>query len=149
MGRPTKYKPEYVHIALAHAKLGAKIEEIAEAFQVNNDTITEWQNKHPEFSVAIKEGREEYDNTAVEMALRRRATGFMRKVQKLDKDGCIHEVLEEVPPDATSMIFWLKNRQPKRWRDKQEVEMSGQINNVISSEPLTNEEWIKKYARKS
>ena len=30
------------------------------------------------------------------------------------------------PPDSTAMIFWLKNRQPKRWRDKKEVD--GNIN---------------------
>ena len=25
---------------------------------------------------------------------------------------------EHVPPDFTAHIFWLKNRQPARWRDK-------------------------------
>jgi hypothetical protein len=28
------------------------------------------------------------------------------------------------------MIFWLKNRQPKRWRDKAEVEHQGSVNLV-------------------
>lgn len=28
--------------------------------------------------------------------------------------------VEHYPPDATSMIFWLKNRQPDKWRDKRD-----------------------------
>jgi hypothetical protein len=28
--------------------------------------------------------------------------------------------VERYPPDATSMIFWLKNRQPEKWRDRRE-----------------------------
>jgi hypothetical protein len=27
-------------------------------------------------------------------------------------------------PDTTAAIFWLKNRQPSQWRDKQEVELT-------------------------
>jgi len=37
------------------------------------------------------------------------------------------EITKEIPPDATSMIFWLKNRRSKEWRDKQEIEHSGEI----------------------
>jgi hypothetical protein len=32
-----------------------------------------------------------------------------------------------IPPDPTSMIFWLKNRRPESWRDKTEVEHSGGV----------------------
>jgi len=31
------------------------------------------------------------------------------------------------PPDATSAIFWLKNRQRDKWRDKQDVVHSGGV----------------------
>lgn len=30
------------------------------------------------------------------------------------------DYVEHYPPDATSMIFWLKNRQPDKWRDKRD-----------------------------
>ena len=33
-------------------------------------------------------------------------------------------VTKKLPPDPTSMIFWLKNRQPDKWRDKKEVEVT-------------------------
>ena len=32
-----------------------------------------------------------------------------------------------VPPDTTAAIFWLKNRRPDRWRDKQDIKLSGGV----------------------
>jgi hypothetical protein len=47
-----------------------------------------------------------------------------------------------VPPDVTAQIFWLKNRDPKRWRDAWQVDAAvGKY--VISERPLTEDEWIK------
>lgn len=40
-------------------------------------------------------------------------------------------VTREVVPDVTAQIFWLKNRKPAEWRDKQDVEHSGQIGGVM------------------
>lgn len=40
------------------------------------------------------------------------------------------EVTKEVLPDTTAQIFWLKNRRPDRWRDKQDIEHMGQIGGV-------------------
>ena len=36
-----------------------------------------------------------------------------------------HEIAKHYPPDVTAMIFWLKNRHPDKWRDKQEIEHTG------------------------
>lgn len=36
-------------------------------------------------------------------------------------------VTKEVVPDTTAQIFWLKNRKPKEWRDKQNIELSGSV----------------------
>jgi hypothetical protein len=49
---------------------------------------------------------------------------------------------EHVPPDTTAAIFWLKNRDPARWRDAWQLEhISGKY--IISDKPLTEEEWIR------
>lgn len=37
------------------------------------------------------------------------------------------EVTKEVVPDTTAQIFWLKNRRPDKWRDKQDVQISGAL----------------------
>ena len=39
---------------------------------------------------------------------------------------------KHVAGDTTAMIFWLKNRQPKQWRDKQEQ--------VVVE--MTHEQWL-------
>ena len=35
-------------------------------------------------------------------------------------------------PSTTAQIFWLKNRRPDRWRDKQQVEHSSVVPVVIT-----------------
>lgn len=54
--------------------------------------------------------------------------------------------VKEVVPDTTAQIFWLKNRKPAEWRDRQNVELSGgmEINNPYKD--LTTEE-LKKLIR--
>lgn len=42
------------------------------------------------------------------------------------------EVTKEVVPDTTAQIFWLKNRKPNDWRDKNKVELEGEVGvNII------------------
>ncbi|MGL6058998.1 MAG: helix-turn-helix domain-containing protein, partial [Culicoidibacterales bacterium] len=36
-------------------------------------------------------------------------------------------VTKHVVPDTTAQIFWLKNRKPDDWRDKKDVNLSGDI----------------------
>jgi hypothetical protein len=50
-------------------------------------------------------------------------------------------VTKEVQPDTTAEIFWLKNRKPETWRDKKDIEHSGNINNPY--EGLTTDELRK------
>ncbi len=128
-GRPTKYKAAYNEQAKKLCKLGATDVDLAEFFGVNPDTIYEWKNKYVTFSEALKEAKDELDKQ-VEKSLYNRAMGYTHESEKLFYDKGTGEVVraatkEHYPPDATSMIFWLKNRQPTKWRDKQEHEVSG------------------------
>lgn len=58
-----------------------------------------------------------------------------REARKLDK-----VVTKHVQPDTTAAIFWLKNRNPSRWRDKQNIEHSGEIKAIDPYANLTEEE---------
>jgi hypothetical protein len=123
-GRPTKYEPRFCKIASVACELGATDVKLAELFDVNESTITEWKNTYPEFSASTKAGKAVYDDP-VEASLAKSALGFKRSIERLGKDGCPVECFEEVPPNPVSAIFWLKNRRPDRWRDKQEHELTG------------------------
>lgn len=123
-GRPTKYKPEYAEQCQKLCELGATDVQLASFFKVDETTIHEWRKVHPEFSRSTSVGKAVYDDP-VEQSLAKSALGFKRSVERLGRDGYPVECFEEVPPNPVSAIFWLKNRRPDRWRDKQEHEVTG------------------------
>ena len=125
IGRPTKYKEEYNEQAYKLCLLGHTDEELAAFFEVDVSTIQRWKLEYPDFCDSIKKGKEIADVEIVE-SLRKRALGMKLRKQVI-KDGEVFELEDEIAPDPTSMIFWLKNRQPKKWRDKQVTEHEGGI----------------------
>jgi hypothetical protein len=132
-GRPTKYKPEFAKQAYKLCLLGATDKRIADFFDVTESTLNLWKQEFPEFSESLKAGKEEADSV-VAQSLFHRATGYSHPDVdiKLFKGKIIKTKLtKHYPPDSTAAIFWLKNRQPKQWRDKQEVEHSISEKQVI------------------
>ena len=104
--------------------LGATDKQLADCFEVSEQTINNWKKKYKEFNLALKEGKM-YSDAMVAKALYNRALGQTVKEVKTNEDGSSSETVKEIPPDPTSMIFWLKNRQPDFWRDKQSLEHTG------------------------
>lgn len=123
----------------AWARDGLIDEQIAENIGINPATLYDWKKKYPEISEALKKGKEVVD-IEVENALLKRALGYTydEVTQELCKNvengeaelRITKKVTKEVLPDTTAQIFWLKNRRPDRWRDKQDIEHSGQIGGV-------------------
>lgn len=138
-GRPTKYNAQF-HPLLAEslARNGLTNEQIAEKMGLATSTVSLWMNEHQEFSDALKRGREEPDDK-VERSLYKLATGFEYEAEKPmvvsigNNEGSEVQLVkyrERVLPNTTAQIFWLKNRRPDRWRDKQEIEHSGFVDDV-------------------
>lgn len=129
MARPSKYDAKFPEQARKLCLIGATDLEIADFFDVNVATLYRWKNEHPEFREALKEAKAEADKR-VEESLYHRALGYSHDAEKVfNYQGEIVRApyREHYPPDTTAAIFWLKNRQPERWRDKQEVEHAGTI----------------------
>lgn len=98
-------------------------EQLAGALGVTVQTLMSWKRKDPEFLSAINRGKVDAD-TRVEESLYHRAMGYShRSVHIANVKGKITETptVEHFPPDTTACIFWLKNRQPDKWREKAEV----------------------------
>ena len=125
-GRPPKWKPEYVDQAHKLALLGLTDVEIAQVFDVSEKTLNNWKKKKPDFLQSLKRGKMLAD-AEVSMSLYKRARGYTktttRDVKINDEVRTLNET-KHYPPDSTAIIFWLKNRQPEKWRDKQEVASS-------------------------
>lgn len=105
-GRPSKLTEDIIEQARNYCKLGATDVELAEFFGVSASTIYNWKLESPEFLESTKIGKEAA-NARVGHALYTKALGY-------DKDG------RHYPADTTSIIFWLKNRDPENWRDVKE-----------------------------
>ena len=80
------------------ARQGQLDVDIARHIGINVATLYGWKNRFPEINEALKKGKEVID-FEVENALLNKALGG----------------------DTTAMIFWLKNRMPKHWRDRPEA----------------------------
>ena len=127
LGRPTKYKEEYIEQAHKFCLLGATNEKLAFLFEVDVTTIELWLKTKPLFSGAIKEGRAIADSK-VAQSLYHRALGYSHKEDKIfNHNGktTVVETIKHYPPDTAAAFIWLKNR--AGWRDKATVEHTGSI----------------------
>lgn len=145
------------------ARDGLINEQIANEIGIHPSTLYDWQKKYPEIAEVLKRGKDVIDRQ-VENALLKRALGYeyeevtQERIVKKDVHGDsmtdlhgfpISEmvttkiVTKQVVPDTTAQIFWLKNRKPEQWRDKQQVEHSGNMNINNPFEGLTTEELKK------
>lgn len=128
--------PEGLTLLNGWARDGLTDEQIAKNMQISTSTYYDYKNKHDEISEALKKGKEIVDYE-VESSLLKKCFGYNAKVKKNMKvkrveyndEGYksneyeeIIEVYDEVhvPADTTAQIFWLKNRRPEKWREKQE-----------------------------
>ena len=136
-GRPSKYSEEF-HPLLgeALARIGLTDKQIALRLGISEPTLNAWKKQHPDFFASLKRGKEEPDDL-VEQSLFRRATGFdndkaVKIFMPAGADKPIYApYTERVHPDVTACIFWLKNRRPERWRDKQDLSLSGELNHNV------------------
>lgn len=139
--------------------------QIAKNLGISKATFEKYKKEHSDFLYSLKKGKEIID-FEVENALLKRALGYKYKevtkerIIRKDEKGkvltdihgfpCYEMVVtktveKEVAPDTTAQIFWLKNRKPQQWRDKQDVEHSGNVTVNNPYKDLSTEE-LKKLA---
>lgn len=125
IGRPSKFnkinQEQFKQLVIS----GWIDTQIASFFGINVVTLHRWKIKYKDFCNSLKEWKKEADEH-VEKSLYARATGYTHPEDKIfcSANGKVTVVktVRHYPPDPTSNIFWLKNRQPDKWRDKKEVE---------------------------
>ena len=102
------------------AKSGLTDEQIAKNIGINRTTLYDWKKKEVNIADALKKGKEVID-FEVENALLKRALGYEYEEKTYENGILTKKVKKHVAPDTTAQIFWLKNRQVKKWRDKVEI----------------------------
>jgi hypothetical protein len=132
-GRPKKedklYKGKDLAIKACDV-FGATDQQLCKLLEISKDTLAKWKNTDPDFIASLKANKTGVDEQ-VKLSLFKRATGYTTiEVKETDYGGGVSETVtttKQHPPDTTAMIFWLKNRMPQEFRDKQTVEHEGAI----------------------
>ncbi|WP_025915591.1 hypothetical protein [Herminiimonas sp. CN] len=126
VGRPSTFQPGYVEQAYKLALLGATDTQMADFFGVAERTIHYWKSHRPEFLQSIKRGKDDADANVAE-ALYKRAVGYSHPEAHISNyQGVITitDTVKHYPPDTGAIAFWLKNRQPDKWRDRVETDVT-------------------------
>lgn len=109
---------------------GLTDEEVCKKMDIGVTTLYRWKQESPELRQAIIDGKAPFDDM-VEEALFKRAIGYEVTEGRINEDGTKVMIKKHIPPDTTAGIFWLKNRRKDKWRDKWDVEVTGDLPVVI------------------
>ena len=150
IGRPTAYKPEFNDQAYKLCLLGATDASLADFFGVCEATLNNWKIVHPDFLESLVRGKTVAD-AEIANALFHRAKGYshddvdIRTVSNganMGSEIVQTDIVKHYPPDTQAATWWLKNRQPKLWKEKSEVahDVSDDLSAVLKEarERVTN-----------
>jgi hypothetical protein len=112
------------------ARDGLTDEQIAHNMGITARTLYNWKTSYVPIFQALKEGKEIVDRK-VENALLKRALGYKYTEQTVTNKGDVVNVEKYEHPNTTAIIYWLKNRKKKTWRDKHEDEKSNETKRRI------------------
>lgn len=118
-GRPSKYHDGIPDQARKLCLAGWTDKQMADFFGVGEATFNRWKTEFPEFRESLK--AKALADVEVAASLFQRAVGYSHAdvhITSFQGVAIITPITKHYPPDPTSMIFWLKNRQPAVWREK-------------------------------
>lgn len=120
-GRPTRYKPEFARMARSLCSHGIDNIGLAEAFSVSVATLYRWQDRYPEFGLAVAMGRGDHAGLK-EPSLYKRAIGYTYRAERVYRANTPKPVAADhdhrVLADPKVAFRWLRNRCPEEWRVK-------------------------------
>lgn len=107
---------------------GATMKEIAENLDTNERQMYRCMAAHLELRNAVREGKEIADHKIEDsLYIRARGKTYTETIDE-EEEGVRGDkpyklkrkrtTTKEIPPDTHASIFWLKNRQPRKWKDK-------------------------------
>lgn len=111
---------------------------MAEFFGIAKSTLSLWKEQQPEFSDALKAGKAIADGEVVDR-LYQRAMGYEHDevdIRVVGGEIVQTPIRKFYPPDTTACIFWLKNRQREKWRDKVETGITDKDGKDVEIDPV-------------
>lgn len=103
-GRPSKLPTIDLSVVRSLAAMGGTDEQISQALSIARSTLSRYKTENEAFQDALKRGKDDADLVIVNSLYKKAQNG-----------------------DTTAMIFWLKNRRPREWRDRHDIEHGGEV----------------------
>lgn len=145
-GAAPVYRSEFDGQVHRLALLGATDREVAEFFGVTERTVNTWKAKHPSFGAALREGKAAADARVAESLYRAAVGGGIVRQTRIETDpeGLEKRIVteSELPADVKAMVWWLKNRQPDKWKDR--VEVAGDVSVNITDPAVLEELFVSR-----
>lgn len=129
-GQPSKYKPEYCEMLIEHMKAGKSFESFGAVLGTHWDTLYEWVKVHADFSEAKKIGKN-YELQFWENIATHASIGAPLNIKGMP--GKMNN------PNPTLIIFSMKNKFPKMYRDQIKLDADINITDKTFSELANNE----------
>jgi hypothetical protein len=141
-GAPTLYRPELAELGRRLALLGATDQEMADALGIDQVTLDRWKTRRKEFRGAIEQGKIQAD-AEIAQSLFNRARGYRHEATKIfmpagSEAPVYAPYVKYYPPDTNAALAWLSRRQPDRWKERQQVDISGTLEHRLNQ--MTPEE---------
>ena len=128
-GRPTKFTVLKERQVIRLTKAGWTVQEIADFLELSYPTVWHWRKKNPDFFNAVKGAKEQSDEP-VKVALRESAMGYSHPEEKIFCNALGEvttvQTIKHYPPNSTSLIFWLCNRDPEHFKRNTESKPEGE-----------------------
>ena len=126
-------------IILEALEKGSTITNACKTARISRTALWKWQKDKSinDRILSVIDTRAE----VVEDALFKRAVGYQyveTRVEDTTKSKGVITTTKEIAPDVAACIFFLSNRRPKRWRNRQEVEHKGQVMTVAQIVQIVN-----------
>lgn len=126
-GRPTKYKPKYCDMLIEHMANGGSFEGFAAVVKTHSDTLYDWLDAQPDFLEAKK-------------------AGFIAS-RKFWEDTMADQARGKINGSSTALIFALKNRFPKDYRDRTEQKVQAYVGDIENDPERLSPEQLEEIAK--
>lgn len=126
-GRPTKYRPEFCQMLVDHMAQGGSFEGFAGTIRVSSEVLYDWIEKQPDFLQAKKDG--------------------FAASRKFWEDTMADQARGKINGSSTALIFALKNRFPKDYRDRTEVKHQAYIGDIEDDPERLDQSQLEEIAK--
>ena len=112
---------------------GATDQSIADLIGVNRKTIFNWKQEHEQFATLFKKERGQGTIELVNAAYKS-AKGYYYEEEVIDVKGNKHTIKKWAQPSVAAQMFMLKNWDRENYRDKWDVEVTGNMPIILKGE---------------